>query len=104
MGQQSRNARLYGFSFNRDPGERSCSFRAIEIERYKAPWTRHVFDGSAIVDDASFCRYLLDACDVAVVPGSCFGLAPYFRLSYAAADADLEEACARIARACAALQ
>lgn len=65
---------------------------------------RRAPDGSAIVDDASFCRYLLDACDVAVVPGSCFGLGPYFRLSYAAADADLEEACARIARACAALQ
>jgi aspartate aminotransferase len=60
--------------------------------------------GGAITDDASFCRYLLDACDVAVVPGSCFGLAPYFRLSYAAADADLVEAGVRIAHACAALQ
>jgi aspartate aminotransferase len=60
--------------------------------------------GEAIADDAAFCRYLLDTVDVAIVPGSCFGLAPYFRISYAASDADLEEACARIARACAALQ
>jgi aspartate aminotransferase len=55
--------------------------------------------GETLSDDAAFCRYLLDAVDVAVVPGSCFGLAPYFRISYAAADAALEEACARIARA-----
>jgi aspartate aminotransferase len=65
---------------------------------------RRTPQGDAITDDASFCRYLLDACDVAVVPGSCFGLAPYFRLSYAAADADLAEAGVRIAHACAALQ
>lgn len=56
--------------------------------------------GATIADDAAFCRYLLDTVDVAVVPGSCFGLAPYFRISYAAADAALEEACERIARAC----
>ena len=60
--------------------------------------------GETIADDASLCRYLLDAVDVAVVPGSCFGLAPYFRISYAAADDALEEACTRIARACERLQ
>jgi aspartate aminotransferase len=65
---------------------------------------RRTAAGDALVDDAAFCRYLLDAVDVAVVPGSCFGLAPYFRISYAASDAHLEEACARIARACAALR
>ena len=60
--------------------------------------------GDTISDDGAFCRYLLDAVDVAVVPGSCFGLAPYFRISYAASDADLDEACGRIARACERLQ
>jgi aspartate aminotransferase len=31
------------------------------------------------------------------VPGSCFGLAPYFRISYAASEANLVEATGRIA-------
>jgi aspartate aminotransferase len=65
---------------------------------------RRMPDGKAIDSDSAFCRYLLDACDVAVVPGSCFGLAPYFRISYAASDAQLQEACERIAQACKALQ
>jgi aspartate aminotransferase len=65
---------------------------------------RRTPEGETLVDDAAFCRYLLDAVDVAVVPGSCFGLAPYFRISYAAADADLDEACARITLACERLQ
>ena len=56
-------------------------------------------DGTLIDDDAAFCRYLLDHHDVAVVPGGCFGLAPYFRISYAASEADLLEACNRIERA-----
>ncbi|MFC0219495.1 pyridoxal phosphate-dependent aminotransferase [Pseudochelatococcus lubricantis] len=61
---------------------------------------RHTPDGTAIDSDSAFCRYLLDAVDVAVVPGSCFGLAPYFRISYAASEASLREACDRIAAAC----
>jgi aspartate aminotransferase len=36
----------------------------------------------------------------AVVPGSCFGLAPFFRLSYAASEQKLSEAVRRIANAC----
>ena len=65
---------------------------------------RRAPDGTPIDSDTAFCRYLLDAHDVAVVPGSCFGLAPYFRISYAASDAELREACERIALACKALQ
>ena len=61
-------------------------------------------DGTLIDSDTAFCRYLLDAHDLAVVPGSCFGLAPYFRISYAASDADLREACERLQRACEVLQ
>ncbi|MHC2403698.1 aspartate/methionine/tyrosine aminotransferase [Bradyrhizobium barranii subsp. barranii] len=37
---------------------------------------------------------------MAVVPGSCFGLAPYFRLSYATSEQNLREAVMRIAKAC----
>jgi aspartate aminotransferase len=64
---------------------------------------RRTPDGKRIDSDTAFCRYLLDAYDLAVVPGSCFGLAPYFRISYAASDADLGEACERLALACKAL-
>jgi aspartate aminotransferase len=39
-----------------------------------------------------------------VVQGTAFGLAPYFRISYATSDEQLREACLRIQRACAALR
>jgi len=54
-------------------------------------------------DDAAFARHLLEMAGVAVVPGSAFGLAPYFRISYATAMTELKEACRRIAAACARL-
>ncbi|MBM3559139.1 MAG: pyridoxal phosphate-dependent aminotransferase [Alphaproteobacteria bacterium] len=59
--------------------------------------------GDIIGSDADFARYLLRAEGVAGVHGEAFGLSPYFRLSYAAATDQLEEACRRIQRACAAL-
>jgi aspartate aminotransferase len=58
---------------------------------------RRVADGTVIDSDAAFCRYLLERHNVAVVPGNCFGLAPYFRLSYAASEANLTEAMGRMA-------
>jgi aspartate aminotransferase len=51
-------------------------------------------------DDAAFARHLLETAGVAVVPGSAFGLAPYFRISYATGMGELQEACRRIAVAC----
>ena len=48
----------------------------------------------------TFCRFLLERHDVAVVPGSCFGLAPYFRLSYATSRTKLARGLERIAKAC----
>ena len=59
--------------------------------------------GQVLQNDSDFCRYLLDDFEVAVVPGSVFGLAPYFRISYATSMAQLQEACQRIAAACKAL-
>ncbi|MGV3650576.1 MAG: pyridoxal phosphate-dependent aminotransferase [Devosia sp.] len=59
--------------------------------------------GAVIGDDRDFCRYLMTGADVAVVPGVCFGLSPFFRISYAASDADLIEGMGRIGRAVAAL-
>ncbi|MBI1365217.1 MAG: aminotransferase class I/II-fold pyridoxal phosphate-dependent enzyme [Alphaproteobacteria bacterium] len=60
--------------------------------------------GKRIGDDADFADALLEAENVAVVFGAAFGLAPYFRISYAAAKAELEEACRRIQRFCASLR
>ena len=56
-----------------------------------------------IESDEDFASELLEAEGVAVVHGAAFGLSPYFRISYATADAVLEEACARIQRFCASL-
>ncbi|RVI63160.1 aminotransferase class I/II-fold pyridoxal phosphate-dependent enzyme, partial [Sinorhizobium meliloti] len=44
--------------------------------------------------------YLLEDAHVAVVPGSAFGLSPFFRISYATSEAELKEALERIAAAC----
>jgi aspartate aminotransferase len=60
--------------------------------------------GRPITGDAAFAEALLEEAGVAVVPGSAFGLSPAFRVSYAAADAALAEACRRIAAFCARLR
>ncbi len=57
-------------------------------------------DGKIIATDEDFVTYLLESEGVAVVQGSAFGLAPYFRISYATSTQELEEACVRIQRAC----
>jgi aspartate aminotransferase len=59
--------------------------------------------GKRIETDSDFTDYLLEDAHVAVVPGSAFGLSPYFRISYATSEADLMEALKRIADACARL-
>lgn len=60
--------------------------------------------GRKISTDEDFAAELLESEGVAVVFGSAFGLAPYFRISYAAAMPLLEDACMRIQRFCAALR
>lgn len=40
-------------------------------------------DGATIHSDQDFVLYLLDAASVAVIPGSAYGLGPYFRISFA---------------------
>ncbi|UXS99824.1 pyridoxal phosphate-dependent aminotransferase [Agrobacterium tumefaciens] len=60
--------------------------------------------GKRIEADHDFTDYLLEDAHVAVVPGSAFGLSPFFRISYATSEAELVEALDRIARACAALK
>ena len=53
--------------------------------------------------DSDFAEALLEEAGVSTVPGSAFGLSGHFRISYAAAEADLEEACARIRDFCKAI-
>jgi aspartate aminotransferase len=60
--------------------------------------------GRRIETDTDFCAYLLEDAHVAVVPGSAFGLSPFYRISYATSEAELREALERIAKACAALR
>ncbi|MEQ8751036.1 MAG: pyridoxal phosphate-dependent aminotransferase, partial [Amphiplicatus sp.] len=59
--------------------------------------------GRTIKNDEEFAAELLEAEGVAVVFGAAFGLSPFFRISYAAAKSQLEDACARIQRFCAKL-
>jgi len=57
-----------------------------------------------IANDQDFARYLLDAANVMVVPGSAFGVPNRLRISFAADIAQLTEACRRIAAAVADLK
>ncbi|MAM13145.1 MAG: aspartate aminotransferase [Rhizobiaceae bacterium] len=58
--------------------------------------------GKVMETDEDFVTELLESEGVAVVHGSAFGLGPNFRISYATSEAELEEACNRIQRFCAA--
>ncbi|MCA8887647.1 MAG: pyridoxal phosphate-dependent aminotransferase [Parvularculaceae bacterium] len=61
-------------------------------------------NGRVIKTDEDFAAALLDCEGVAVVFGAAFGLSPYFRISYAAAKSELEDACTRIQRFCESLR
>lgn len=65
---------------------------------------RRAPDGTVIQNDEDFTKGLLQEVGVALVHGSAFGQGPNFRLSYAAADAQLEDACERIQRFCARIE
>jgi len=53
-------------------------------------------DGASLQDDAQFTQYLLEDAKVAAVPGSAYGLSPFFRLSTATSDETLNIALDRI--------
>ena len=56
-------------------------------------------DGTPIATDEDFVNYLLETQGVAVVQGEAFGLSPYFRISYATSETNLNAAINRIATA-----
>lgn len=60
-------------------------------------------DGQLIQDDTQFAEYLLNDAKVASVPGSAYGLSPFFRLSTATDDETLMLAIDRIAESVAKL-
>jgi len=57
-------------------------------------------NGRTLTSDIDVADALLDEENVALVPGTAFGLSPYLRLSYAASIDELQEAAARILRFC----
>lgn len=59
--------------------------------------------GTIIESDECFALELLESQGVAVVHGSAFGLAEHFRISYAASETELRDACRRIEIFCASL-
>jgi aspartate aminotransferase len=56
--------------------------------------------GRELRTDVDFCEFLLHEHSLAAVPGSAFGLAPFFRISYATSPVQLLEAGERMAAAC----
>jgi aspartate aminotransferase len=60
---------------------------------------RRTPNGTILDGDRAIAEYLLGSVGVAVVAGSSFGLAPYFRLSYASSPSQLAAACERIGQA-----
>jgi len=60
--------------------------------------------GRVLRSDEDLAHALLDEADVAVVPGSAFGLGSYVRLAYALDDTSLRQACAAIQRFCASVR
>lgn len=57
-------------------------------------------DGRVIETDTDFVLWLIEDAGVVTVPGSAFGLAPHFRISFATSSDQLEKACTRIKSAC----
>ncbi len=53
--------------------------------------------GMVIENDVQFTQFLLDEARVAAVPGSAYGMSPFFRISTATSDDQLSEALDRIA-------
>jgi aspartate aminotransferase len=60
--------------------------------------------GRRIAGDVALCQYLLEAAQVAVVPGSAFFAPGFVRLSYATSQANIEKGLARMGRALADLR
>ncbi len=56
-------------------------------------------DGDVLENDEQVVLYLLDRAGVAAIHGAAYGASPYFRISFAASEETLEQACQRISEA-----
>jgi aspartate aminotransferase len=56
--------------------------------------------GQVLQSDTDVCTFLMQQAHVAVVPGSAFGLSPFFRISFATSTDRLRTACDRMSAAC----
>ena len=56
--------------------------------------------GRKLATDQDFVMYLLDEHNLAVLQGAAYGVSPFFRISFAASQAKLEEGMARLSAAC----
>jgi aspartate aminotransferase len=65
---------------------------------YLFPNVEGLIDKLGVRNDLELSSYLVDHAEVALVPGSAFGLEGHVRLSFATSDATLEEALKRIGR------
>lgn len=61
-------------------------------------------DGKMLDTDFDVVMHFLDATGVALLDGAAYGLSPYLCMSIATSITDIEEGCARLARACTALR
>jgi aspartate aminotransferase len=61
-------------------------------------------EGRILTDDQAVCDWFLDVHHVSAVPGVAFGLSPHIRISTAASEDGLREACRRISAACLSLE
>ena len=76
-----------------------CECRPGEGTFYAFPKVSGIIGERGLSGDAELAEYLLNAADVAVVPGSAFGAAGHIRLSFACSMDALEESMRRLKRA-----
>ena len=60
------------------------------------PQPAAITHSTPVASSAELAEYILDAAEVAVVPGEAFGAPGYLRLSYALGDDDLAEGVGRL--------
>ena len=90
-------AKIEGFQLNRPEG---AFYLFPDISSYFGKW----YENHRIVDADTFAIFILEKAHVALVSGAAFGAPDCVRISYAASEQDLREACNRIASACALLK
>lgn len=86
-----RLAQIEGVDFTPPDG---AFYAFIGVERLLG---RKTAAGEVLVDDPAFASHLLQQFGLSSVPGSAFGAPGFIRLSIAASDRELEEACIRLA-------